>query len=105
MKPAHANLVYTHNNFRFNEDDGSFDAPFFDVEDEHFVKTDLWMIGNIAVGLLDVFYGVNQGRNVMKFVDDFLPRFEKIARDNKALHAEMTATERYKKAQAKILSR
>jgi hypothetical protein len=102
---AHANLIYTHNNFRFSENNGSFDAPFFDIEDEHFVKTDLWMIGNIAVGLLDVFYGVNQGQNVIKFVDDFLPRFEKIARDNNALHAEMTATERYKKAQAKILSR
>jgi hypothetical protein len=102
---AHANLVYTHNNFRFNEEDGSFDAPFFDVEDAYCVKTDLWMVGNIAVGLLNLFYGVNQGRNVIKFVDDFLPRFEKIARDNKALHAERTATERYKKAQATILSR
>ncbi len=99
---AHANLVYTQNNFRFNDSGDGFDAPFFDVEDEHFVKTDLWMIGNIAVGLLDLFYGVNQSRDVIKFVDDFRPRFEKIARDNKTLHGEMTATERYKRAQQKL---
>jgi hypothetical protein len=60
------------------------------------------MIGNIAVGLLDLFYGVNQGRNVIKFVDDFLPRFDKIVRDNKALHVEMTGTQRYKRVQQKL---
>jgi hypothetical protein len=102
---AHANLVFTYNNFRLNEVDGSFDSPFFDVKDEHFVKIDLWMIGNIAVSLLDLFYGVNQSRNVIKLVDDFLPQFDKIARDNKALHIEMTGTERYKRAQQKKESR
>jgi hypothetical protein len=99
---AHANLINTYKNFRLNENNGSFDAPFFDVEDKHFVKIDLWMIGNIAVGLLDLFYGVNQGRNVIKFVDDFLPRFDKIVRDNKALHVEMTGTQRYKRVQQKL---
>jgi hypothetical protein len=43
--------------------------------------------------------------NVIKFVDDFQPRFSKLGADNKALHAEMTASERYKKAQEKILAR
>jgi hypothetical protein len=102
---AHANLVSTHRNFRFNVDDGSFEAPFFDMEDEYFVKTDLWMISRIAVILMETFYGVNQGRNVIKFADDFLPRFEKLAGDNRLLHGEMTATERHKKAQQKILER
>jgi hypothetical protein len=37
------------------------------------VKIDLWMIGNIAVDL-DLFYGVNQSRNVIKLVDDFIPQ-------------------------------
>ena len=102
---AHANLVYASNNFQFNESTGSFDAPFFDMEDEYFVKTDLWMIGNVALALLDIFYGVNQGRNVIKFVDDFQRRFSKLGADNTALDAEMTATARYKKARKKILAR
>ncbi|HSD91661.1 MAG TPA: hypothetical protein VLB11_01370 [Methyloceanibacter sp.] len=99
---AHANIIFADNNFRFNENDGSFDAPFFDFEDEYFVKVDLWMIGNIAVGLMDLFYGVNQGRDVIKLVDDFAPRLEKLWNTNKALHAEMTASERYKQTMARL---
>ena len=102
---AHANLVYTHNNFRFNDRGDSFDAPFFDVEDTHFVKTDLWMIGRVAVILLETFYGVNQSRNVIKLVDDFLPQFTQLSRDNEILHGEMTATERYKRTQQKLPGR
>ena len=48
--------------------------------------------------LLDLFCQVNQGRNVIKLVDDFVPRFEALAEQNAALHAEMTSTERYKRA-------
>lgn len=96
---GHANLLSAWNNFRFNDSDGSFDAPFFDIEDEYFVKADLWMVGNIAVGLMDLFYGVNKRRDVIKFVDDFAARLGKLRNDNAALHAEMTATERYKRAQ------
>lgn len=99
---AHANLVSADNNFRFNEQSGSFDAPFFDIEDEYLVKTDLWMIGNIAYGLMDLFYGVNRDRNVVTFVDDFASRLGKLVSDNKALRAEVTASERYKRTQERL---
>jgi hypothetical protein len=67
---AHANIIFADTNSRFNKNDGSFDAPFFDFEDEYFVKVVLWMIGNIAVGLMDLFYGVNQGHpDVIKLVE------------------------------------
>lgn len=102
---AHANFAYTSNNFELNERAGAFEAPFFDFEDEYFIKTDLWLTGNVALSLLDTLYGVNQGRDVIKFTDDFKSRLSKLAADGKVLHAEMTATERYKKAQAKILAR
>ena len=58
---AHANLIYASNNFQFNEASRSFDAPFFDIEDEYFLKADLWMTGNVALALMDTFYGVNRG--------------------------------------------
>jgi len=45
----------------------------FDIEDAHFLKTDLWMIGNVALTLLHFFYEINEGRNVIKFVDSFWP--------------------------------
>jgi hypothetical protein len=51
-------------------------TPFFDREDAYHIKTDLWRIGQVGIVLLDLFYSVNQDRNVIKLVDDFLPRFE-----------------------------
>jgi hypothetical protein len=96
---AHANLVFTGSNFRENE--GSISSPFFDYEDIYFVKTDLWRIGKIAISLLDLFYGVNQGLNVINFVDDFHVRLDALVMQSKAIHAEMTSTDRYKAAAMK----
>jgi len=96
---VHTNLAFTGSNFR--EKDGGVSSPFFDFEDPYFVKTDLWRIGNIAISLLDLFYGVNQNLNVIKFVDDFHDRFDALVAQSKEIHAEMTATDRYKAAAIK----
>lgn len=95
---AHANIVYAHNNFRFDSDTGKFDTPFFDIEDEHWVKTDLWSIANIIMGLVDLFYGVNKDLNVIKFNDDFVPRLKALENENIRLKNLMMETDRYKKA-------
>ncbi len=96
---AHANLVFTGSNFKENK--GGIFSLFFDFEDPYFVKTDLWRIGNIAINLLDLFFGVNQGLNVIKFVDDFQVKFDALVAQNKAIHTEMTSTERCKAAAMK----
>jgi hypothetical protein len=95
---GHANLVSAGSNFRFNEA-GWFDAPFFDIEDEHFIKTDLWMIGNIAIGLMRLFHDVNSERNAIVFIDEFAKRWGNLSRENTLLHAELTSTDRFKRAQ------
>lgn len=94
---AHSNIIYAHNNFHFDGGE-KFGTPFFDIEDDYLVKTDLWQIGNIAMGLMDLFYGVNSELNVIKFIKDFVPQLKKLEADNHKLKAEMMATERYKKA-------
>jgi hypothetical protein len=96
---AHANLVFTSSNFK--EIEGRISSPFFDFEDPYFVRSDLWRIGNIAISLLDLFYGVNQNLNVIKFVDDFHDRFDVLIEQSKAIHAEMTSTDRFKAAALK----
>lgn len=96
---AHANLVAADGNFRVSDRGDSFDAPFFDLEDEHFVKTDLWMIGDIAIGLMQLFYLVNNEHGVITFVDGFLARLNTLQEANRALRAEMMASERYKAVQ------
>jgi len=100
---AHSNIIYAHNNFRFDSDQYRFETPFFDIEDEYLIKTDLWQIGNIVMGLMDFFYGVNKDLNVIKFIDDFLPRLKKCEVANHKLKAELMATERYKKAKRIVI--
>ena len=94
---AHPNLVAADSNFRASDD--TFDAPFFDREDEHFVKTDLWMIGDIAIGLMELFYVVDEDRGDITFVDGFLARLNKLQDATRKLRAEMMASERYKAVQ------
>lgn len=96
---AHSNIVYAHNNFSFDEKSGSFSTPFFDKEDEFWVKTDLWSIANIVMGLTDLFYGVNKGRDVVVFADDFVPRLKALEEENNRLKAIMMETDRFKKIQ------
>ena len=81
---AHANLISAQMNFRIYYDEGWYSEPFFDIEDEYSIKIDLWRIGSVAITLLDVFYGVNQGRNVVSFVDNFVPVFDKLLKADKA---------------------
>lgn len=98
---AHANLLNAQANFRTDYDEGWFAAPFFDIEDDYYVKTDLWRSGSIALTLLDLFYGVNTGRNVIKFVDNYVPVFQQLAAKDAALREEMVSTDRYKRAMEK----
>jgi hypothetical protein len=101
MSAAHANLISTHNTFRTDDAAGQFVAPFFDVEDEYYVKTDLWIIGHVAHTLLQLFYGVNDGRNVIKFADNFVPAIQLLGEKNEALREEMKSTDRFKRAMEK----
>ena len=95
---AHSNIVNTSNNFLSkNEDNLGFDLLFFDVEDEYVVKNDLFWIANIAMGLLDLFFGVNQKYKTFKFVDDFQSKYKKLVCDNQKLKKELMNHPRYLK--------
>lgn len=98
---AHSNIVYAQKTFKFNAKSGTFETPFFDMEDAYHVKIDLWMIGNIIMGLMDLFYGVNKDRNVIKFADDFIPRLKALEKQNDKLKNEMMQSDRFKATQKK----
>jgi len=99
---AHSNIIYAYNNFNFNNLTGKFETPFFDIEDEYLVKTNLWMMGNIIMGLLDLFYGVVKDYGGVIFIDDFVQRLKNLEAENHKLKAEMMKTERYKNSLDKI---
>jgi hypothetical protein len=99
VSTAHSNIIYAHNNFRFDGEQGQFVTPFFDIEDEYLVKVDLWQIANVAMGLMDLFYGVNKNRGVIKFADDYISRLKVLEAENIRLKAEMMGSDRFKNAQ------
>jgi hypothetical protein len=102
---AHANLLNTHYTFRPHDKTLTFAAPFFDFEDEHDVKTDLWLIGKVAITLVDLFHGANASLKLVKFVDDFEPTVMRLLAENEARRQELMATDRYKQAMAKDKAR
>jgi hypothetical protein len=40
---------------------------------------DLWLIASVALTLVDLFYGVNQGRDVIGFRSDFTESIGRLA--------------------------
>ncbi len=102
VSAAHANMVSAHSVFRIADAGDEIKAPFFDIEDEYFVKADLWLIGSVALTLMDLFYGVNQGRDVIEFRGRFADSIGQMAEENNRLLADMKATPRFKRAMEKF---
>ncbi len=102
MSAAHANIVSSGSTFRVSDTGDLINAPFFDIEDDYFVKADLWQAASIALTLMDLLYGVNQGRNVIAFYQDFAASVGRLAQETDALLVEMKATDRFKRGLAKF---
>jgi hypothetical protein len=98
---SHANVVSSDSVFRIADTGDVIDAPFFDIEDEYFVKTDLWLAASVALDLMDLFYGVNAGRNVIEFIPNFPAFIGRLQSDTATLRTEMMATTRYQAAIAR----
>ena len=98
---AHSDITYAFQNFEMKPfEDAGFKTTFFDPENDYWIKTDLWFVANTALGILDLFYGVNRKYKVFKLVDDFSSRFKELVDQNNQLKTEMMGTENYKRAQA-----
>lgn len=52
---SHANVVSSHSVFRIDDTGELINAPFFDIEDDYFVKSDLWLASAVALELMDLF--------------------------------------------------
>ncbi len=102
---AHSNIADAHMNFNFDGVNGHFDTPFFDFEDDHFIKTDLWLIANVAMGLMRLFFQVNGTFNVIVFADEFETRMKELSTENGRLRTEMMQTDRYQRINELIKKR
>ena len=100
---AHSNIVYTASTFRYDPDvSDTAETPFFDIEDPYFVKTDLWLISNAAVGIIGMIAAANEAGRGLELADNFLARFSELMKVNEELRAEFMAGDRYKAAAALI---
>jgi hypothetical protein len=97
---AHANIVTAQQTFKHDIEAGIFNTTFFDYEDEISVKTDLWQIANVSLGIMDLLYGVNQKLGAIKIQDGWPVKFQALAEENDRLKSEMMALERFKKFRA-----
>jgi hypothetical protein len=95
---AHANIVSADSVFRVSETGDAVNTPFFDIEDEYFVKGDLLLISSVGLTLMDLFYGVNQSRSVVGLHDGFPDIIGRMATENEALYAEVKRTDRFQNA-------
>ena len=94
---THSNILSASQHFKADIENGRFETPFFDFEDEVRVKTELWQIANIELGLMDLFYGVNQKLGVVKYQEKWFDQFQALAAANMRLKEEMMAHERFTK--------
>ena len=107
---AHANIIGGDSTFRMAEDRTAASAPFFDIEDEYFVRTDLWLISSVAITLMDFFFGVAgnvalAGRSVLDFRSDFQQTIQALAAESDRVLAEIKASDRFQRAMQKITDR
>lgn len=102
---AHTNVIMADSIFQMDDTGELANAPFFDIEDNYFVKGDLWLTATIALELADWFYGINKGRDVIEFAPGFVDEMQALAKGTDSLRAEMVETDRYKAAMAKINAR
>ena len=102
---AHANFVNTANNFEHHEGDGWATANFFDAEDDHLIKTNLWLASNVAVGVADLLYGVASTTDGVVFREGFKNDLLNLNSQNQSLRDEMIASERYQRAMARQSNR
>jgi hypothetical protein len=98
---SHTNIVSSDSVFQIDDTGALANSPFFDIEDDHLVKCDLWLTATIALELADWFYGVNKGLNVIEFMPGFGDAVQSLATKTNALRETMIETDRYKAAMAR----
>lgn len=97
---THSNIVDAHRNFEYTHQGKAvqINMPFFDQYNDFQVTTDFWLIGNVTIGLLDMFYGINQDCGVLTLSTDFVPRLLELQEVNNQIKAKIVATEKFQRA-------
>lgn len=92
---AHANFITTQNITKFS--DGKFWVMIFDQEDTLLVKASLWLLANIAFGLIDLFARVSSKTKNIRLVPDFETKISKYSSATEKIKQELMTHSRFSK--------
>jgi hypothetical protein len=93
---AHANIAYAFQTFGLGKDKPGFTTSYFDSEDAFRIKTDLVMVANTAMGVVQVFSTVNMAENVFRFPAGFVEQFRSLSDQHERLRTEIRGNERFR---------
>ena len=94
---AHANIAYAFQTFNLGKDKPGFVTTYFDGEDDFRIKTDLLMIANFTMGILQLFSTVNMQEKVFRFPDGFVEQFRGLSDQHERLRADIQRHEKFPK--------
>lgn len=93
---AHANISYAFQTFGLGQQDRpGFTTSYFDAEDDFRVTTDLLMIANFAMGMIDLFVNINQTERVFQLPANFAQQYRALNEQHARLRTEIAAHERF----------
>lgn len=100
QKSAHANIVDAYRNFKIKNNSKilKIHSPFFDHSNNFQERADLWLIANIAMGLVDLFYGVCLDHKNIVFNSNFLDQLRQLEKENIRLKEIMMKTKKFIRA-------
>ena len=90
---AHASILPTSQNLYF--DGSKLGNQFFDAHDKLMTKQRLWWIGNVSLGLLDLFAKVIEKHPIVTLVDDLSPKMISLSYENNRILNELKRNPRF----------
>jgi len=90
---AHASILPTPQNLYFNGN--TIGNKFFDSHDKLMTKQRLWWVGNIALGILDLFAKIIAEFPIVTLVDDFPQKMGSLYRENNRILNELKSNPRF----------
>lgn len=100
---AHANIAYAFQTFGVaGAATLGFTTSFFDGEDDFRIKVDLLMVANFAMGMIDLFVGVNQAESVFQLPANFPQQFGDLVVQHNRLREEVKTHPRFRDIETEV---
>ena len=96
---CHSNIIIATQNLETvrQKNKTKINLNYFGKADDDIIKCDLWFIGNIAKGFLDLLYGVNTKYPLLTFSDTFITELHALEAEENKFKKELMDKKRFQK--------